>query len=60
MTMIDSNRLLFRMSSNAVSFYDFSIDEMKHFLADAEIDIVWTGTDISQTDTDKAIFLNRG
>lgn len=58
--MIYSNQLLFRMSSNAFSFYVLSIDEMKHFFADASTDIVRTGTDISRTDTDKAIFLNRG
>ena len=58
--MIYSNQVLFRVSCNALNLYDLSINEVGFFLADAEIDIVRTGTDIPRTDTDKAIFLNRG
>lgn len=44
-----------------LNLYDLSIDEVGFFLADAETDIVRTGTDIPRTDADKSIiFLNRG
>lgn len=44
------------MNNNVFSIYGLSIDEKQHFLADAEADIVRTGTDILRTDTDKMIF----
>ena len=53
--MIYSNQVLFRVSCNALNLYDLSINEVGFFLADAEIDIVRTGTDIPRTDTDKSI-----
>lgn len=58
--MIYSNQLLFRVSCDALNPYSFTINQVGFFLADAETDIVRTGTDIPRTDTGKAIFLNRG
>lgn len=54
--MICCNRLLLKKNNNVFSIYGLSIDEKQHFLADAEADIVRTGTDILRTDTDKMIF----